>query len=346
MFTCLCGNSADREGATCERCGALHILGLDSNASYREIESTYRLMVKVWHPDRFQTDPKLREAADEKLKSINAAHAYLASLPQTKARKRPVRKPPPQDAGLQPTGKTQRRTLFDSTLAIGILVRCVLLLIILAVSAALLTAMDRTLSSNPATSSFYAQYRSQLLFTLQTDLTAFKQRLPRFRSGSAPSTSARAPQPEQPDPATPASNPVPTPIVVPPPHVPMPYVTVGLTKDEVITVMGSPISSSVNTLLYRDAAFYLRGGSVVGWEVNPALIPLRVKLWPTGHPDPRVTTFSLGSSKNDVIAVQGTPTVLSENKLAYGGSEVFLEGGRVIGWNDNHASERLRVAAH
>jgi len=346
MFTCLCGNSVDREGATCERCGALHILGLDSNANYREIESTYRLMVKVWHPDRFQTDPKLREAADEKLKSINAAHAYLASLPQTKARKRPARKPAPQDVGLQPTGKTQRRTLFDSALAIGILVRCVLLLIILAVSAALLIAMDRTLSSIPATASFYAQYRSQLLFTLQTDLTALKQRLPRVLSGTIASVPASSPQPAQPDPSSAtAANTRPT-ITVPPPHVPMPYVTVGLTKDEVITVMGSPISSSANTLLYRDAAFYLRRGSVIGWKVNPSLIPLRVKLWPTGHPDPRVTTFSLGSSKNDVIAVQGTPTLLSESKLAYGGSEVFLEGGRVIGWNDNHASERLRVAAH
>ena len=346
MFTCLCGNSVDREGATCERCGALHILGLDSNASHREIESTYRLLVKVWHPDRFQTDPKLREAADEKLKSINAAHAYLASLPPAKARKRPAGKPAPQDVGLQATGKTQRRTFFDSALAIGILVRCVLLLVILAVSAAMLIAMDRTLSSNPATASFYAQYRSQLLFTLQTDLTAFKQRLPRFLSGTVASVPASSPQPAQPDPSSSASATGPPTIAVPPPHVPMPYVTVGLTKDEVLTVMGSPVSSSANALLYRDATFYFHNGAVVGWKVNPALIPLHVKLWPTGHLDPRVSTFSIGSSKNDVIAVQGTPTLLSENKLAYGSSEVFLEGGRVIGWNDNHASERLRVAAH
>jgi hypothetical protein len=345
MFTCLCGNSVDREGATCERCGALHILGLDANASYKEIESTYRVLVKVWHPDRFQTDPKLREAADEKLKSINSAHAYLASLPQTKARKRATRKPAPQEVGLQPTGNTQRRTLFDSALAIGILVRCVVLLIILGVSAALLIAMDRTLSSNPATASFYAQYRSQLLFTLQTDLTAFKQRLPRSRSGTVASAPASSPLPAQPDPSS-AVSATAQPAIVPSPHVPMPYVTVGLTKDEVISVMGSPVSSSANALLFRNAAFYFHNGAVVGWKVNPALIPLHVKLWPTGHPDPRASNFSIGSSKNDVIAVQGTPTLLSENKLAYGASEVFLEGGRVIGWNDNHASERLRVAAH
>lgn len=343
MFTCLCGNSVDREGATCERCGALHILGLDSTASHREIESTYRLMVKVWHPDRFQTDAKLREAADEKLKSINAAHAYLASLPQTKAPKRPTRKPAAPDVGLQSTSKTRRRTFLDSALAIGILVRCVLLLVILAVCAALLIAMDRTLSSNPATASFYAQYRSQLIFTLETDLTAFKQRLPRFLSGSVPSTPVQSPQSDPSSATTATAQPTSS---VPPPHVPMPYVTIGLTKDEVISVMGPPISSSANALLYRNATFYFRNGIVVGWKVNPALIPLHVKLWPTGHPDPRVSTFGIGSSKNDVIAVQGTPTLLSENKLAYGGSEVFLEGGRVIGWNDNHASERLRVAAH
>jgi hypothetical protein len=38
--------------------------------------------------------------------------------------------------------------------------------------------------------------------------------------------------------------------------------------------------------------------------------------------------------------------MLSEDKLAYGGSEVFLEDGRVIGWNDNHASQRLRITSH
>src|SRR5208282_3369672 len=82
MTTCLCGNSIEQEGPLCARCTALHKLGLDFNATKEDIEASYRTMVKVWHPDRFQNDPKLKEAAEETLKSVNAAHAYLASIPE------------------------------------------------------------------------------------------------------------------------------------------------------------------------------------------------------------------------------------------------------------------------
>lgn len=340
MNTCLCGNAVDQEGALCERCAALQILGLGSNASYREIEKTYRVLVKVWHPDRFQTDARLRETADEKLKSINAAHAYLTSTPQPRTRKR-APKPPATETGLQPTAQPRRSLFLDPAVFSGILLRCLVLLIGLAVPAILLFALDSWLASNPTTASFYGPYRSQMLFTLRTNVTAVGQSLHRLL-------------PEHTDPAATASptappdlaSAMPTAVTVPVPSVPMPYVTVGLTKNEVLTVMGAPLASTPNAVAYRNAVFYLHNGVVVGWKVDPSLIPLRVKLWPSGHPDPHLTAFTIGSSRNDVIAVQGTPTMLSENKLAYGGSEVFFDDGRVIGWNDNHASERLRVAAH
>src|SRR4051794_17332061 len=81
MSTCMCGNPIDTIGTMCSRCGALQTLGLDMNASAAEIEGSYTTLVKVWHPDRFQTDPKMRVAAEEKLKEINAAHDYLTARP-------------------------------------------------------------------------------------------------------------------------------------------------------------------------------------------------------------------------------------------------------------------------
>src|SRR5579859_6127978 len=81
MSTCACGRPADTFGGLCGRCAALQTLGLGTNASTREIEETYRTLVKVWHPDRFQTDLKLRRAAEDKLKEINAAHDYLSAGP-------------------------------------------------------------------------------------------------------------------------------------------------------------------------------------------------------------------------------------------------------------------------
>src|SRR5690348_10824306 len=94
MSSCSCGNALDRDGVQCSRCQALQALGLDSIAEQSDIERTYRILVKVWHPDRFQSDPKLRAEADEKLKSINAAYAFLNSeAGQRRSKPRPAAEP-------------------------------------------------------------------------------------------------------------------------------------------------------------------------------------------------------------------------------------------------------------
>jgi hypothetical protein len=343
MNTCLCGNAVEQEGALCERCGALQILGLNSDATSKQIESAYRMLVKVWHPDRFQNDAKLRDAAEEKLKSINAAHAYLASVPEAKPRRRTVKKAAPQETAMRPAIRTRRRAWLDATLASSILLRCLIVVAGLAVPLILLLGSDSWLASNPSTAGFYLPYRTRALFELRTNGNRVKQSLQRVLPAGSPVSPAPLPEnatAHAPPPAT-ESQPA-----VPVPHVPMPYVTAGFTQSEVETVMGQPVSASREALRYRNAVFYLHNGKVAGWKVDPSLIPLRVKLWPSGPLDPRLVSFTVGSSKNEVIAVQGTPTMLTENKLGYGTSEVFLESGRVIGWNDSHSSERLHVAAH
>jgi hypothetical protein len=58
---------------------ALDVLALRSGASAVEIKGAYRDLVKVWHPDRFGSDPGLREKAEDKLKQINQAYLVLQS---------------------------------------------------------------------------------------------------------------------------------------------------------------------------------------------------------------------------------------------------------------------------
>jgi len=58
---------------------ALDVLALRPGAALAEIKEAYRDMVKVWHPDRFGSDPRLREMAEDKLKQINQAYAVLQS---------------------------------------------------------------------------------------------------------------------------------------------------------------------------------------------------------------------------------------------------------------------------
>ena len=87
MAQCECGRPLGAPGKLCARCDALRTLGLREGASWNEIRDTYRDLVKVWHPDRFSDDGKLRSRAEEKLKEVNAAFQYLDSS----AEKRPAR---------------------------------------------------------------------------------------------------------------------------------------------------------------------------------------------------------------------------------------------------------------
>lgn len=57
---------------------AYEILGLEPGASQAQVKRAYRQLVKIWHPDRF-LEPKQKQEAEEKIKSINAAYNKLKS---------------------------------------------------------------------------------------------------------------------------------------------------------------------------------------------------------------------------------------------------------------------------
>lgn len=44
-----------------------------SPATFEQAKAAYRLIVQVWHPDKYSHNQKLHEMATEKLKLINAA---------------------------------------------------------------------------------------------------------------------------------------------------------------------------------------------------------------------------------------------------------------------------------
>ena len=48
----------------------LEVLGLGPDATKLQIDQAYRDLVKVWHPDRFESDPSLRLKATQKLREL------------------------------------------------------------------------------------------------------------------------------------------------------------------------------------------------------------------------------------------------------------------------------------
>lgn len=110
MAQCDCGRQLNESDKLCPRCAALRTLGLEYGVSRNEIRDAYRDLVKVWHPDRFPNDVKLRKKAEEKLKEVNAAFQHLSSSEDTPpawaaaAAKKPQKKPESQKPYEAPKG--------------------------------------------------------------------------------------------------------------------------------------------------------------------------------------------------------------------------------------------------
>jgi len=77
---------------------AYELLGVKPGVSNRELKAAHRDLAKVWHPDRFLHDPRLRDKAQERLKEINEAYELLSSgktpRPASASHTAPVRSRP------------------------------------------------------------------------------------------------------------------------------------------------------------------------------------------------------------------------------------------------------------
>jgi len=56
---------------------ALRLLEIERGVSLDEMRQSYRDLVRVWHPDRFEGDPRLRAKAAARLTEINEAYRLL-----------------------------------------------------------------------------------------------------------------------------------------------------------------------------------------------------------------------------------------------------------------------------
>ncbi len=56
---------------------ACRVLGLALDASAEDVKTAYLDLARVWHPDRFQHDERLRRKAEANLQRINEAYEFL-----------------------------------------------------------------------------------------------------------------------------------------------------------------------------------------------------------------------------------------------------------------------------
>jgi len=215
-------------------------LGVAPDATWEEVRQAYIDLVRVWHPDRFQSDARLLEKAGKKLQYINEAYLTLKNSPAfSGCQSEPAPQPPPSPVP-PPSRRRLNRFLRDLQFRwplriAGLALACLLLLFLAGVFHALripyLDAILLQASEPRATMLMPSRFIDPLDGKLAT-----ADELSRWARGEAaeigkliPATGEAAPDPRvaasfappQPDNAAPGSQPQPrtTPAVRPVPPV-------------------------------------------------------------------------------------------------------------------------------
>jgi DnaJ domain len=277
MTVCACGRSTNDGRSICDRCTALVVFGLTRDATQAEIKDAYRVLAKVWHPDRFQGDERLRLKAEEKLKEINSAYQLLITTPAEDPHRRPSSPPPPpqepRQTGTADTTQIPHARPITNNFAYAFRlkrraarIRVALTVLVLLVGAAwVVQRYGRTIA-----------YELDLPYPGATSTMARK-------------TDAASAKP-----------------------------TVGSTPAS----SGSSATNNSKSAHTRITAAASEGPSLLVYPAD----------------DPGVPYFTIGSTRSDVVKVQGTPTRIAGNTFEYGLSQVYFQNGRVQSWHADPSS--------
>jgi hypothetical protein len=79
------------------RADCFRALGVEPDASWEAIRQGYKDLVRVWHPDRFRSDPQLQNRAEQQLQRINDAYFALKNS-EISGGRQPESEPQPKPA--------------------------------------------------------------------------------------------------------------------------------------------------------------------------------------------------------------------------------------------------------
>ena len=371
------------------------ILELGPGATLEEVKRSYRELVRVWHPDRFHNDPKLQKRGEEKLKQINSAYERICNGGATQPRSSPRpaeacapnpdrtahtssgaghagsrNGPPRKEPGPQQPPPAQQRTspsfaprrFPSSRQDWGRRYGYVLIVVIIyLVGKAIFSTEDRsrrtasdysTTQTQPSQSQPDPDYqppKSDIVQSQSSSARLVPPPIPAPPSAPAkpsqvlqsPDADILQPQPMPKIPVARQSVPGPNTRIIGSatkattvPSAPVQskgYFTVGSTRDEVLEVQGAPTKFTDTSLTYGLSIVSFANGRVSSWNIY-ASSPLKAQLLPSA-PVQSKGYFTVGSTKDEVLEVQGTPTKFTDTSLTYGLSNVSFANGRVSSWN-------------
>lgn len=283
------------------------ILGIQPGASWQELRQAYKSLVNIWHPDRFQQNVRQRKLAEEKTKEITQSYQELAeyykkygALPRRIDTTETYITPdidPLDSMDVHPApDKQDTDPLAASVTPAGV----------------------------PLSRRSKLRSRTMIAAAMAFAAYFFWQVVPWDNSSEAPQDENRTEQAAdtQKDDNSPDHA----------PHVDK-FFTVGTPLGEVYAIQGIPTKTEHDVWYYGNSRVYFRNGKVQHWEESSDS-PLRVKI------DPEIDKtgakfFSKGSTKKEVLALQGAPDRDSGNVWDYGVSRVYFDNNRVTGWDES-----------
>lgn len=281
-------------------------LGLTPGDNWQRARIAYKRAVRIWHPDRFaQNDPKQIEA-EERTKTINQAFDELTVFFRAHGRL-------PFDNNPEPDLETP--TADFST------------------DAPTSSAADTATNSATELDLSPTENRSHSPITMLLLLVAaFMAAYLFWRSPDSidnPGTSITAT-------TQPAPAPVTAPVLQETSQTNPPVggtFTIGSSLGEVYAIQGVPSNIKGDTWCYQSACVSFSRGRVIAWE-DPSGQVLKTR----AGTEPELTVASgiaRGSTKDDVLRVQGEPIRKTDQLWEYGASRIYFEQNRVTSWHNS-----------
>lgn len=318
---------------------AYRVLEVEEGASREVVREARNVLVRVWHPDRHQGDRTLHQRADSKLKQINEAYDAIeaAGFPRAVTRPPPPHEtppsdqapstPPPQQASppMPPPTPPQRggQTTTSSNSSSGVLA------LFVCVAVAVLIGIYVHQNDKPSESRYETSVRYE-----------------------QPQQNSYQPLTDPPVRVDPVASPEPVPIPTPAAKPPF---TLGSSHEDVVAAQGTPTSidkSMGETWWYDGSRIEFRGGKVYEWHALP-FARLNFILKPSSEQAADAARergyFTLGGGKDEVLALEGTPTAIDRTigeTWWFDGSRIEFREGKVSEWHMSPMQARFHVTLH
>lgn len=279
------------------------VLGLSPDTDWETLRAHYRRLISQWHPDRFVADAATQKVAEERSKQITAAYKALESYHRDHGVLPPVQPAAVQAAARDSQGSEGDESERDGNLA-------------------------ESHASAEALNGVSPRRRGRRRRIVMTLVVLVAAAYGAQRCIDAPSTSVRQiPQTTGDEPSVAhregrlserASA--------------QRGISIGSTFGDVYAIQGIPTRTDGDVWHFGKSRIHFSQGLVVSWDEDPDF-PLRIARnqlvqMSDGH-------FKIGSTKDEVRAIQGTPVTETTTVWDYGLSRVYFEHNRVIRWEDS-----------